>query len=49
MTPFAVVIQVFQAMFDRMGMGDLPILVSLVVQKLSNNLRYRGVPKFWTH
>lgn len=30
----------FQAMFERMGMGDLPVLISLIVQKLSNNLRF---------
>jgi hypothetical protein len=32
--------QMFQAMFERMGMGDLPVLISLIVQKLSNNLRF---------
>ena len=33
-------LQLYQLMFERMGMGDLPILVSMIVQKLSNNLRY---------
>ncbi len=29
-----------QAVYDRIGMGDQNVLISVMIQKLSNNLRY---------
>jgi hypothetical protein len=37
---FASVAAVWQALFERIGMGDQMVIVSNMIQKLSNNLRY---------